>query len=134
MGTQIDWDSLIREASRARGKAFAPYSGFRVGAALITDSGHTFCGCNVENASFGLSICAERAAVAAAVLAGFQKFVALAIATDTDAPTPPCGACRQVLTEFNPSLGIRSAGRSGIHGDWPLTFLLPSPFLKIQKA
>ena len=92
---------LLRCAATALEQAYAPYSGFRVGAALLTDSGETCTGCNVENASYGLTICAERAAISAAVSAGHQKFGAIAIVADSASSTPyPCGACRQVLAEF----------------------------------
>lgn len=92
---------LIRQAAQARQRAYAPYSKYRVGAALLADDGRIFQGCNVENASYGLALCAERAAVAAAVAAGCRQFKAIAIAGGSrKAPPLPCGACRQVLAEF----------------------------------
>jgi cytidine deaminase len=97
-------DALIQAAIDARQRAYARYSNFRVGAALLTADGKTFTGCNVENSSYGLTICAERTAVCSAVAAGRQKFEALAVAT-TGGGTP-CGACRQVLVEFAPELPI----------------------------
>lgn len=97
-------DELIRQAIAVRERAYAPYSKFLVGAAVLTASGQTFLGCNVENASYGLTICAERSAVLAAVAAGERQFECLAIATQGGAT--PCGACRQVLLEFNPELPI----------------------------
>ncbi len=98
-------DSLVAAARAVREHAFAPASNFRVGAAVLTKSGKVFVGCNVENASFGLTICAERAAVCAMVAAGEREIVAVAVATGTDRPTSPCGACRQVLFEFAPRRG-----------------------------
>jgi cytidine deaminase len=95
---------LIGKATEVRGKAHAPYSRFHVGAAVLTASGEVFVGCNVENASYGLTICAERAAVCAAVAAGHTKIVAVAVATSGGAS--PCGACRQVLSEFGPAMEI----------------------------
>ncbi len=99
-------DSLLSAARDARRRAYAPYSNFTVGAALDTGDGHVIFGCNVENASYGLSICAERSAVAAAVAGGFRDFTAIAIAGPDGVLTSPCGACRQVLAEFNPSMTV----------------------------
>jgi len=93
-------DSLVVAASEVRDQAHAPYSNFTVGAAIIDAGGRIHVGCNVENASYGLSVCAERHAVAAAVSAGGQGIEGLAVVTDTSPPTSPCGACRQVLVEF----------------------------------
>src|SRR5436853_1014874 len=97
---------LIEAAAQARACAYAPYSKFSVGAALLTRSGNVFSGCNVENISLGLTICAERAAVAAAIAGGQKDFAAIAVVTDSQEPAVPCGGCRQVLAEFNPSLKI----------------------------
>ncbi len=95
---------LINAACAVRRNAYAPYSNFAVGAALRTAGGTTFVGCNVENASYGMTLCAERAAVAAAIAAAERHFMALALATPGG--HPPCGACRQVLAEFDPDLPI----------------------------
>lgn len=109
-------------------KAYAPYSQFRVGAALLAPDGSIFTGCNVENSSFPAGSCAERNAIGAAVNAGKQEFTALVIVTEADAPTPPCGLCRQALVEFAPSLPVTSFGALGASASWNLSDLLPSPF------
>jgi cytidine deaminase len=121
------WQELRRAAASTRGHAYAPYSNFQVGAAVRTKSGRVFVGCNVENASYGATICAERAAVFAAVAAGERDFVALALVTGATEPTPPCGLCRQVLHEHAPDLAIRSFTGEG-HADYVLSDLLPSAF------
>jgi cytidine deaminase len=96
----MDWDVLLDEAWKARDRAYAPYSGFLVGAALLTADGRIFPGCNVENISYGLTNCAERVAIGAAVTAGVREFVAVAVVAASIVPISPCGACRQVLAEF----------------------------------
>ena len=93
----IDWDLLYEAARKARLKAYAPYSTFLVGAALLTESGEIIPGCNVENRSYGLCICAERTAIATAVAAGKKTFRAIAVVTDTSPPASPCGMCRETL-------------------------------------
>ncbi len=93
-------DRLVSLASQAREQAHAPYSGFLVGAAVLGSDGRVFTGCNVENASYGLSVCAERNAIAAAVAAGVREIRAIAVVTETSPPASPCGACRQVILEF----------------------------------
>lgn len=102
--------ALLEEARRARERAYAPYSRFRVGAALRTPAGKVYRGCNVENSSFGLTVCAERVALQTAVAEGERAFAAVAIDAGTSAPTPPCGACRQVLAEFGGHLRVLLAG------------------------
>lgn len=118
---------LVKAAIAARSAAHAPYSKFCVGAALLTKSGNIFVGCNVENVSLRLTICAEQAAVAAAVAAGEKEFVAVAVVVDSREPAMPCGACRQVLAEFNPAIEIISATVSGRTETVLLSELLPRP-------
>jgi cytidine deaminase len=118
---------LISAARRAQARAYAPYSNFRVGAALEADDGAVFSGCNVENASYGLTICAERAAVFAAVSAGATRFRRAVVVSDVDPPAAPCGACRQVLAEFGLDLPIDGVGsRATVR--WRLADLLPAAF------
>lgn len=127
------WRELVEAACRAREHAHAPYSRFRVGAALLGESGRVHAAGNVENASYGLSMCAERCAVGLAVAAGERRFTAVAVCTDTEAPTPPCGACRQVLQEFAaPELVVLLAGRDGNVEQLRLADLLPRPFLSFR--
>src|SRR5688572_5488525 len=96
----MNWDVLVGAAWAVRLHAYAPYSKFQVGAALMAEDGRIFTGCNVENLSYSLTICAERVAIGAAIAAGVRKFLAVAIVADTAVPISPCGACRQVLAEF----------------------------------
>jgi cytidine deaminase len=126
-GTDAERDPLRVAARAAQAGAYAPYSGFAVGAALEAKDGRLFVGCNVENASYGLAMCAERAAVAAAVSAGAREFTRLVIATDAEPPSAPCGACRQVLSEFGVNLVIEAVGTSAVR-TWRLADLLPDPF------
>jgi cytidine deaminase len=96
----MDWDHLVELAWETRLRAHAPYSQFRVGASLLASDGRVFTGCNVENLSYGLTMCAERVAIGAAIAAGASQFEAVAVVADTGVPISPCGACRQVLAEF----------------------------------
>jgi cytidine deaminase len=129
--TRPDPGELVALARVARERAYAPYSGFRVGAALLTERGEVVCAGNVENASSGLSMCAERSAVFAAVAAGHGRFEAIAVAGDGSQPVTPCGACRQVLREFprGTALRVLCAGETG-EGllDTTLGELLPRSF------
>ena len=119
-------EELIAMAIEARERAYAPYSGFAVGAALLTRSGQVFTGCNVENAMFGLTVCAERVAVFKAVCAGARDFAAIAVATAPGAS--PCGSCRQVLREFGRDLRILVADTAGNSREFTLQQLLPNAF------
>jgi cytidine deaminase len=127
-------DELLAAASRVRNYAHAPYSRFAVGAALLTRQGKIYTGCNVENISLGLTICAERAAVAAAVAAGEKDFVAIALITDSAEPAVPCGACRQVLAEFNPEVKIIASTLRQQVAEFVLSELLPRPRQGILEA
>ena len=121
--------TVLRErAFAAMERAYAPYSSFRVGAALLASDGSITEGCNVENAAFPSGMCAERGAVAAAVARGNRAFEAVVIATEADEPTPPCGMCRQVLEEFSPRLLVVSVTRRGREARWTLDALLPTAF------
>jgi len=121
----MNFDPLIAAAREVREKAYAPYSRFQVGAALRTKSGRVFCGCNVENLSFGLTVCAERAAVFAAVAAGETQFEAIAVVADSVQPVTPCGACRQVLAEFSTDLQVCSANLQDQRYETTIGELLP---------
>jgi cytidine deaminase len=126
-GSQADDDHLIERARQARDNAYAPYSHFSVGAALLTRSGRVFSGANVENALFGLSICAERNALFQAVASGEREFEALAVVTEPG--VTPCGPCRQALQEFDAgSLRIIVADMQGGHRTYTLRELLPDAF------
>ncbi len=120
-----DFTSLIESARLVREHAYVPYSHFAVGAALRTKGGRIFTGCNVENLSFGLTICAERVAVGAAVAAGERDFEALAVVADSKEPVTPCGACRQVLAEFSTTLPVCSANLEGAVYESSIAELLP---------
>ncbi|MBW1810845.1 MAG: cytidine deaminase [Deltaproteobacteria bacterium] len=119
---------LIDRAAAASKNAHAPYSRFKVGAALQVESGQVFVGCNVENASYGATVCAERNAVAQAVVNGHKKFKRIAIMTATSPPAPPCGLCRQVLVEFCDELPILLANPRGEVVRAKLSKLIPQPF------
>ncbi len=121
-------DALIEAALQARENAHAPYSKFKVGAALEDETGRIHTGCNVENATYGLTICAERVAVFKAVSESARKFRRIAVAADTDALTPPCGACRQILWEFCGDIEVILANPRGKTETLRLRDLFPRPF------
>jgi len=134
MAPKPDTKASLREAAmRALDNAYAPYSNFRVGAALRTRDGRLITGANMENSAYGLAICAETLAVASAVSQGLTEFDEIAIATDDSEPTPPCGACRQVLNEFAPNIRVTSYTRDGQEATWTLDELLPHAFVLHQS-
>jgi cytidine deaminase len=121
-------DPLLEAALAARHNAFAPFSKFLVGAALEDDAGRIHTGCNVENATYGLTLCAERVAVFKAISEGARKFRRVAVAADTDVLTPPCGACRQILWEFCGDVEIVLVNLRGQTETYPMRELFPKPF------
>ena len=125
-----DIHGLVEAARTARAFAIAPYSHFKVGAALLSVDGQVFSGCNIENASYGLTVCAERVALFKALSEGVRDFTMIAVVIDTGAPTPPCGACRQFLWEYCGDLPVVLANLEEIIGQHTLKELLPHPFDK----
>ena len=119
---------LLAAASRAREFAVAPFSNFQVGAALLTAEGQTITGCNVENATFGLTVCAERIALFKALSEGHRRFTHIAVVAATDEPTPPCGACRQLLWEYGGDLGVILGNLLRETARHRLSTLFPFPF------
>jgi len=129
---KIDESKLLKAASDARREAYAPYSGFRVGSAVLCEDGKVFSGVNVESAVYGLSICAERVAIAKAVSEGYRRFDALAVIADGPTPCPPCGACRQFLAEFGSEIVVIMANTSGETKKARIKELLPTAFTNEQ--
>ncbi len=123
-----DWERLTAAAQGASANAYAPYSHLRIGAAIEADDRAVYSGCNVENSSFSLTMCAERVALHCAVAHGARGFSRLVIYTLDAGPLSPCGACRQALVEFAPDLSIRSIGRGGLQREFDLAKLLPRAF------
>ncbi len=124
----VDWQTLLDAARTARAGAYVPYSLYPVGAALVCGSGRIYDGCNIENAAYGATMCAERTAVFAAYAAGEREFVALAVIAASDRPVPPCGVCRQVLVELAPDMPVLLANTNGdTHHTTPRE-LLPGAF------
>lgn len=119
---------LVSIAMKAKENAYVPYSKFRVGAALLTMDGKVYTGCNVENASYGATNCAERTAVFKAVSEGYKEFEAIAINTDTNHPAFPCGICRQVMAEFSKDLKIYVSDRNGNYQEYSIEQLMPGAF------
>lgn len=130
----MDDQVLIQAARQARERAYVPYSHFPVGAALLTASGKIYTGCNIENASFGLSNCAERTAIFKAVSEGDTQFLTIAVIADTEAPVSPCGACRQVMSEFAPDARVILANLKGDTLVTTVQALLPGAFRDIDMA
>ena len=129
MSAEIPWEQLFEAAKKVRERAHVPYSRFPVGAAVLYADGQVVTGCNVENSSYGLTVCAERGALAAGVAQGRDKPVAIAIVVDTPTPCPPCGMCRQVMLEFAPKeLPVRSRNLKGDEARYTLGELLPHAF------
>jgi cytidine deaminase len=120
-------DGLVEAATRAQQQAYAPYSRYRVGAAVEGEDGSVFAGCNVENASYGLVMCAERVAIGAAVAAGIRRFRRIVVVSDSEPPAAPCGACRQVIFEFAPDADVLAIGPRSSHR-WTMRDLLPAAF------
>jgi cytidine deaminase len=121
-------DSLVEAARRARDHAVADFSGFKVGAALETTDGTIVGGCNVENATYGLTVCAERVAMFKALSEGHRGFRRVVVVADTESPTPPCGACRQILWEFAGDIEVTLANLQATTASHRLSELLPHPF------
>ncbi|MFC4653664.1 MULTISPECIES: cytidine deaminase [Rheinheimera] len=135
MSHDISWAELARQARQAAEQAYAPYSKFPVGVAVLASSGRIYTGCNVENASYGGTTCAERNAIAAAVVAGERQFLALMVYTPQTQLTPPCGICRQVIAEFYaPDSPVRSCNHLEQQQEWRLDELLPSAFTPTYLA
>jgi cytidine deaminase len=132
-GLTSEQRELVQEASKARELAYAPYSRFKVGAAVRTKSGKIYLGCNIENVSYGLSMCAERAAIFNAVAAGDREITEIAVVTDADPPSVPCGACRQVLAEFSRCARIILQNIEGEHEVTSIKELFPRPFEQEDK-
>ncbi|MCP3103259.1 cytidine deaminase [Myxococcus sp. K15C18031901] len=131
MADDIPWERLFEDATRVRERAHVPYSRFPVGAAILYADGSVVAGCNVENATYGLTVCAERNAFAAGVAQGRSRPVAVAIVANTDVPCPPCGMCRQVMAEFaGNALSVRSRTPKGDEARYTLGELLPHAFTK----
>jgi cytidine deaminase len=120
-------DELVAAARQARTRAYAPYSNFTVGAAVLAGE-RVYAGCNVENASYGLCICAERVAATTAVAAGERRIDAVAVVGSARRPTPPCGACRQFLSEFGPDMAVIVETPDGDREVWTMSEVLPHPF------
>ncbi len=123
-------EALIAAARAVRDRAVADFSGFKVGAALETAGGQIITGCNVENASYGLTLCAERVAVFKAISEGHRTFTRIVVVADTESPTPPCGACRQILWEFGGDLEVVMANLTTVTATLRMRELLPLPFDK----
>jgi cytidine deaminase len=125
---QASLNRLVKEAARARNNAYSPYSGVKIGAAVLTKKGAIYSGCNVENSSYSLSNCAERTAIFKAVSDGDNSIVAIAVVGEGEEFTKPCGACRQVMIQFNPKMKVLLRGADGFSTDKTAEELLPVAF------
>ncbi|MDG7014334.1 MAG: cytidine deaminase [Nitrososphaerota archaeon] len=132
--TEADKARLVDAARKAREHAYSPYSGVKIGAAVLTADGRVYTGANVENASYGLSCCAERAAIFKAVSEGADRILALAVVGKSEQFTRPCGACRQVMVEFNPDMAVMMRGVDGFSADATARSLLPAAFKPPELA
>ena len=128
MASRRQLESLVARAKAAMKNAYSPYSGVRIGAAALTSDGNVFTGCNIENASYGISCCAERTAIFKAVSEGSRDIVAIAVVGKSEDFTKPCGACRQVMVEYNPKMLVLRRGLDGYSAEATAETLLPSAF------
>ncbi len=128
MAAKEKFGPLVEAAKRARTHSYSPYSGVKIGAAVLTSDGSIFAGTNIENASYGLACCAERTAMFKAVSEGKRKIVAIAVVGKSEDFTKPCGACRQVMVEFNPRMKVLRRGLDGFSEDGTAASLLPAHF------
>ncbi|MDE1853652.1 MAG: cytidine deaminase [Thaumarchaeota archaeon] len=134
MAGKKELDALVAAAKKARANAYSPYSKVKIGAAVLTSSGEIYTGANIENASYGLSCCAERTAIFKAVSEGARKIVAIAVVGKSEDFTKPCGACRQVMVEFNPKMKVLRRGVDGFSEDGTAGSLLPEHFKPDELA
>jgi cytidine deaminase len=134
MVSQSTMEALVGRAKAAMKLAYSPYSRVRIGAAVLSEDGRVFTGCNVENVSYGLSCCAERTAIFKAVSEGCRDLVAIAVVGKSEEFTSPCGACRQVMVEFNPKMKVLRRGTDGFSNDTTAERLLPSAFKPKELA
>ena len=125
---ETGYERLIEEARKARERAFAPYSNFKVGAAVCGESGNIYIGCNVESASYGLTVCAERVAIWKGISMGETRFKSIAVVVDTDDLTPPCGVCRQIIWEFCGDVPVILSNVTGRNEVVQMSVLLPRAF------
>ena len=130
MGASDTADALVAAARAGRERAVADFSGFKVGAALETADGQIVTGCNIENASYGLTVCAERVAIFKAISEGHRAFTRMVVVADTESPTPPCGACRQIMWEFCGAIEVTLANLTAVTATLNMKDLLPLPFDK----
>ena len=130
----IDAEALRKAALEARARAHAPFSGFRVGAALWESGGRIIAGCNIENATYGLTVCAERVAVFKAISDGYRELLAIAVAADSEVLTSPCGACRQILWEFCGDIPVYLVNTVGATAEYRMRDLFPAPFGRRQLS